>query len=344
MHNLVKKTTLAAVIAAACTQYAVAQIAPPNIPVAKNSIPGMQEGVVYPGQPISQATSALQTAPVSPGISGAPMVSAQAIPVLPALPGEISPARQAVNDILPADVAKELTELRRRVDDVMRAGSTSVNTAAKPKSGHVELTQQPNEDPPTVRVTPGVPTNLIFTDVTGAPWPIEYAIPGSVGQFDILLPAPGTPTMQIRPRTAYAFGGVSIKLVDNPIPVSITIAAAQKIVDVRLDVVVLKRGPNAKAPMIDTGSLSGTPSDVTLTSFLYGIAPPGAKSLTSTSRSVLAWNYNGFMYVRSTVPLVSPNPIGASQTVDGTYAYVFTQVPVVNITSDGVISSVSLSE
>jgi intracellular multiplication protein IcmK len=264
--------------------------------------------------------------------------------VLPPLPGEISAARQAVNDILPKDVPAELTALRRRVDEVMRAGSTSVHTAAKPRSSHVELTQQPGEAPITVRVATGMPSNLIFTDVTGAPWPIEYAVPGALGQFDILLPAVDTPTMQIRPRGPYSYGGVSVKLVGNTIPISVTIVAAQTIVDVRLDVVLLKRGPKAKAPMIDSGSSYGLPNDEVLTNFLYGTPPALAVPLKSTSRSVAAWNFNGLMYVRSTVPLVSPNPIGSSQTVDGTYAYVLTQVPVLNITADGVISSVTVSE
>lgn len=303
---------------------------------------GQQEGVVYPGQPNSSTETVKGQASV--GRPGTPLQRGGVVPNLPALPGEVSIARQAVDDIVPEDLAKELKELRVRVDNVMREGSTSVNTSAKPKSSHVELTQQPNEDPPIVRVAMGMPTNLIFTDVTGAPWPIEYATPGANGQFEIMLPAAGTPTMQIRPKNGYAYGGVSVKLVDNPIPVSVTVTAAQKIVDVRLDVVVLKRGPNAKAPMIDATSANGTPADQILTMFLYGSPPTGARLLKSSARSVTAWNYNNFMYVRSTVPLVSPNPLGSSRTVDGTYAYAFTQVPVVNITVDGVISSVFLTE
>jgi hypothetical protein len=81
-----------------------------------------------------------------------------------------------------------------------------------------------------------------------------------------------------------------------------------------------------------------------LTSFLYGIPPSGAKQLTSTSKRVDAWYYNNLMYVRSSIPLVSPNPIKSSRSVDGTYAYMFTQVPIVNVTEDGVISSVSFVE
>jgi intracellular multiplication protein IcmK len=245
---------------------------------------------------------------------------------------------------VPQDVASELTELKKRVDDVLRAAGTPVDSSAKPQANHVKLTQKPDEDPPVVRVASGLPTSLIFTDVTGAPWPIEYAVPGSAGQFDIMLPSAGTPTLQLRPRTPHAYGGINVKLVDNPIPVSVIVAAAQKTVDVRLDVVILKRGPNAIAPMIQGAGSSDTQADSVLTSFLYGIPPSGAKQLTSTSKRVDAWYYNNLMYVRSSIPLVSPNPIKSSRSVDGTYAYMFTQVPIVNVTEDGVISSVTFVE
>ena len=342
--NKLAKITFAVFGSALLTQGALAQSSPSGQSLSGGA-PVAQEGVIYPGQPqnrqntpnvaVSQPAGS-RVASVTPG--------AAQLPKLPALPGEISAARQAVDDALPQDTAQALAELKRRVDDVLRVSGTPVNTSAKPKSGHVELTQQPGEEIPIVRLAPGVPTNLIFTDVTGAPWPIEYAVPGTNGQFEILMPSANTPTLQMRPIVPNAYGGASIKLVGNPIPVSITVAAAQKIVDVRLDVVIMKKGPNAQAPMVDTGSNAAMPHDAVLTTFLYGIAPSGAKELKSTSRNVKAWNFNGLLYVRSTVPLVSPNPIRQSRTVDGTYAYVLPQVPIINITSDGVISSVTVSE
>jgi intracellular multiplication protein IcmK len=338
--NKLAKFTFAVFGSALLSQSAFAQVGQPGQAPSRVAGAGSQEGIIYPGQ---QQGAAPQMNSAVPGAPGTPLKNG-AFPTLPALPGEVTPAQQAVNDALPEDTAKELKELKRRVDEVLRVSATPVNTAAKPNSSHVELTQQPGEETPIVRLAPGVPTNLIFTDVTGAPWPIEYAVPGTGGQFEILMPSADTPTLQLRPKTPYAYGGASIKLVGNPIPVSIQVTAAQKIVDVRLDIVILKKGPNAQAPMVDSGSTASMPHDAILTTFLYGIAPSGARELKSTSRSVKAWNYDGLLYVRSTVPLVSPNPIRQSRTVDGTYAYVLPQVPIVNITADGVISSVTVTE
>lgn len=344
------KTVLAVVMGLAATQsvQAQTQVAPSGA-ASKASIPGLQEGAVYPGQssaPAPQTTLQPRAVRSQTGMPGqaARGNRPQTLPELPGLPGEATPAQQAAEDIIPLDVAQQLLLLNQRLDGVLEAGSTPVRPSAKPKASHIKLSQKPDEDPPVVRVAPGMPTSLIFVDATGAPWPIEWAIPGASGQFDIMLPSQGTPTVQIRPRSTKSYGGVNVKLVNNPIPVAVIVAASQTEVDVRLDIEILKRGPNAIAPMIEGGSVGDTQADSILTSFLYGIPPGGAKPLKSSSKRVDAWHYNNLMYVRSTVPLVSPNPIKSSRSVDGTYAYVFTQVPIVNVTEDGVITSVSFYE
>jgi intracellular multiplication protein IcmK len=160
-----------------------------------------------------------------------------------------------------------------------------------------------------------------------------------------MAPVAGSSTLQIRPKQTYAFGGVSVTLRGNPVPISISLTSAQKEVDTRLDVRVLKRGPNAQAPIIDRTPGVGAPADAILMSFLDGVPPSDSKELRTSLNGVRAWLApNGRMYLRTSMPVVSPAWTDSNASPDGMRAYAMPQVPSIMISLDGALTHVSIGE
>jgi intracellular multiplication protein IcmK len=354
---LTPKNTLKTAVAIACaalfSNFAVAQqqVTAKTTTTTNPAAQGSQQGVVYPGQPIqlspqmqqTQQPQQFQQPTQSLGQTLIPGSRAGAtLPVLPALPGEMSQARQAVEDTLPADTASAILELRKRVDEVTRAGAAPIGPAPISVTRSIDISQAPGETPPAVRVAPGIPTNIVFMDSTGASWPISYVTPGAPGQFDIMLPEVGTPTVEIRAKTNVSYGGLTVKLQGNDIPISITLTASQKQVDARVDAHLSKRGPNA-AP-ITLNSFSGTMVDPILATFLDGVPPAGAKPRKSSMSGISAWNLGGVLYVRTSAALASPSWTSVKGSGDGMRAYALPDVSTLTVSVDGVMTIVNLSE
>ena len=314
-------------------------------------LPGAQQGIVYPGQPITPSVGAgpggRTVNVLQPPTSRDPRAQ-QSIPIaeMPALPGESRSAlRQAAEDAVPPDLARELREMRRRLDDVQKASISPATAVPKPSSSTITVTQSPGEDPPVVRTAVGVPTNLVFVDATGAPWPVDFATPGIEGYFDILIPVAGSSVVQVRPRVGYAYSGLAVTLRGNPIPLSISLTSAQREVDTRLDIRIARRGPNAQAAIIDRGDTTGTEADPVLMAILDGVPPADAKEVKSSTRTVRAWQRpDGRLYLRTAVPVLSPAWTDSNSSPDGMRAYAMPMVPTVMISVDGVPTMVGLGD
>lgn len=308
-----------------------------------------QAGVVVPGAP-AQAAPQPASAPAPqaalPGQPGTPIAGAVA-PQLPPLPNQqaqaIRPGSVAVDDVLPPSLAGDVAEIKRRLDEFQRAQAAATAPLGKPVTRTVTITQQAGEAPQVLRLSPGIPTDVIFLDSTGQPWPIEFATPGAdSSKFDVVMPMPGTPTLQIRPKQNYHYAGLSVTLKGNPIPVSFLLTASQKEVDTRLDVNVARRGPNAAAPIIDR---IGAPhaTDVSLMSFLDGVPPQGSREVKTSLNSVRAWLWNDRLIVRSELPVVSPAWSDNAASPSGvTNAYVLPVVPSILVTNGGRMVSVKV--
>lgn len=291
----------------------------------------------------------------SPALGSVQRPVSQGAPAMPPLPGatagkgsESTKTAQelAIEDTLPQNIDVQVRELRRRMDEVQRAASANPAPAPKPVTRSISITQAAGEEPQSVRTAMGMPTNLVFTDASGASWPIAFATPGDMSQFDVVLPVAGTSTIQIRPKTPYAYGGLSITLKDNDIPVSVILTAAQKEVDNRVDVRVMQRGPNAVAPIVDRVVTGGSAaSDHALISFLDGVPPAGAKEMRTSYRGVKAWILNDQMYLRTDSTLVSPLWTDSLSSPSGvTRTYLLSNVPSVIISAEGRMVPVTISE
>jgi intracellular multiplication protein IcmK len=263
-------------------------------------------------------------------------------PSLPPLPGQASPSRQALDEALPV-TREDVMELRRRVDELQRAQSVPPKgPAPKPVSGSISISQSPGETPPLVRLAVGHVTSIVFTDATGAPWPVAIAIPGDKTRFQISIPTKDSPTVEINQLTAYPYGNVNVTLKDNPIPVSLTLVSGQKEVDARLDVRIMRRGPQAAALIIDRALPEI--ADKVLGTILDGVPPDGAKFLKSSLPGVAAWKVDKRIYVRTKLTLLSPAWTGFVSSADGTNVYEVTDTPVLLVSVEGRSRSVALGD
>lgn len=296
---------------------------------------------IGPGQAGVQAPQPGAAASV-PGQPGTPIGT---VPALPDLPGAaaaagtnaagVNPTRLAVDDLMPATIASDVYELKRRMDEITRAQMASASKVAKAVTRSITLTQAAGEETPSIRIASGVPSNVIFIDNTGKPWPIEYAVPGDPNKFDVIMPTTGSSGLQLRPKNPYGYAGLSVKLQGNEVPVSFTVVAGQNEVDTRVDVHVAQRGPNASAPIIDR---TGQPnlSDASLSSFLDGVPPNGARELKTSRTGVRAWSWSGRLVVRSDIPLIAPAWIDDTNSPNGvTKAYILPMVPKLTVSDQG---------
>lgn len=360
-----------AVVVSAASSLALAQVVP--APAPATALPN-QQGVVYPGRSVEPVPGASAAAPAPssgvapsnvalpgsqlPGQVAAPAPTtarSTGSPAMPPLQGGVGPRNPgpvksgpalAVDDTVPADIAEQVRVLRHRMDEVQRAASASPSAVPRPITRSQPVTQAAGEDPPSVRTSLGMPTNLVFTDSTGAPWPIEFATPGDSSQFDVLLPVAGTSNIQIRPKSAYAYGGLSVTLKGNSVPVSVILTTAQKEVDSRVDLRIMQRGPQAQAPIVDVVFSGGNPaSDRALNAFLDNVPPAGAKEVKTSFRSVKAWMYNDQLYLRTDATLVSPLWSDSRSSPNGvTRTYLLSEVPFVVVSTEGRMVRVTINE
>lgn len=173
----------------------------------------------------------------------------------------------------------------------------------------VSMTLRPNEQPPVIHLQYGDMTALTFADVTGAPWYISrvdtdenaYSVPdhdsSSSTKSNILT---------LAPKTRFSKGRNLIVYLEHsavPVILSLDTGYSPK-VDFRVDVAVMKRGPNARSDFSMEG-LSATNDDV-MQAFIDGLPPEHAKKLKTTSPQVEAWKFNHLTYIRTNLSMKSP--------------------------------------
>lgn len=265
------------------------------------------------------------------------------VPKLPPLEGVVqrtAPAQMA-QDMVPPGVPTALREFIEKLYEVDRAKAERPREAPKPVISQVTVTQAPTETAPTLRLARSVPSVIVFTDATGAQWPITEVIVGVKGETEAIYKE-GEPTLTIKPLVVGAFGALTVRLQGNPVPVTIMYASEQKVVDTRLDVRMAAKGPKASAAVID--SVAATQPDASLMDFLYGTPPRDARSLQSSNPALSAWSYGGKLYVRTALPILSPAWTDSAASADRTMAYVLPPVPSVAVSIDGAVRVVQINE
>lgn len=237
---------------------------------------------------------------------------------------------------------EQIRKMRLKLDEREKAMKDNIYGQVVAQTRNVELRLNAGEAIPTIRVVKGSSTALTFYDSTGQPWPLmstqngnekafKANILGNAGETNMLTIANG--------EEAYMDSNIILALKDNPIPLVFNLKYVEAgAFDGRVDIKILKPGPNAK---IDIGRISTLPAtDEDMLGFLSGVPPEGAKKVYVNSKEIKAWMYNEKMYIVSHHKLVNPAPLGSSKHISGEYVFFLQPTPVMMFSMNGELVSI----
>lgn len=341
---LMRRTIAAAAIFATLpvlAQVPPGPVAPMNAAPVVSSVGQSLQAAMGAAQPAAQSGQYAQAVPQSTQTSGyqnlpqsAPLSMPPAIPVRPGagLPPEIF--GQAYNAQIPLS-SDQIRDLKKLLDESKKASSESATKAPNPESSRISLSLAPGRPPIPIRLSAGIVSTILFTDSTGAPWPIVGIVPGEKGKFDIQHDDKKAPHIfTIVPMEAYASSNLSIWLENSTMPVVVSVVAGQRSVDFMLELSIQARGPNAKAASIDF-SLSSDVIPPEQNAILNGLTPQGATELKVSGGDAKAWLIGGKLLLRTQMILRAPTARRVFSGADGTKVYELPSTPIINMISDG---------
>lgn len=210
------------------------------------------------------------------------------------------------------------------------AASLPPGIPPKPISTSVAVNLSPGATPPIVRLGHGYVSSLVFLDSTGAPWQISAYSVGNPRAFNIQWDKKSN-VLLVQAITGYRRGNIAVMLRGLNTPVMLEFMPGQRAMDVRVDVRVPGLGPDAKPTL--TGLPS--PANPVLLSLLDGIPPNGSSTLNASVCQNCVWLYQGRMYLRTRMDVLSPAWIATVSSGDGTHVYEMQPTPVVLASVNG---------
>ena len=202
---------------------------------------------------------------------------------------------------------------------------------------------------PAIAVRRGYVTVLSFTDMTGAPWPIEEALvdrrflpPGDGGADK---EASGSAHLfYLAPSAAYLRGNAVVKLAGRAEPVVASLTGTGADADFRVDIRLGVAGPNADpgALALPSGFHAG---DAVLLGLLGGAVPADAERLAIEGGGAgdRAWRRGGDLLLLTRAHLLSPGPLAAERGPGGRWAYRLANTPLVLVSDGALARRLSLS-
>ena len=208
--------------------------------------------------------------------------------------------------------------LHKQLDNVRRASASYPGTMPRPVSKVLNVDIKPGATPPVLRLQAGFVTTLVFTDVNGEPWPIQAYDNGNPNAYGIANDFKANPSaLMIQGKGGFTPANLVVMLKGLSTPVSITLLSGQPVVDYRVDMIIPRSGPNTTIGYV-AAPQHASPQ---LLDVLDGVPLPGAKRLQVSGGDVEAWRVGDFMYVRTSLALISPSWVSTMSSSDGTHAY-----------------------
>jgi len=181
---------------------------------------------------------------------------------------------------------------------------------------------------PTIHVTPDYPSSVVFTDLTGEPWPIQHI--SQTGALASVEQPSGTDNVIVL-HAAIAAGqkSISVFLEGNTLPVTLIIDGSNNRYHALKHIRIDERGPNAaqitqtsqvqsSSSRFQQESSTGESLDVVLNKLAYRVTPDGYSKLQVSDRSVDAWVEDenpDVMYLMTEYTIISPAPIGGAEAI-----------------------------
>lgn len=245
----------------------------------------------------------------------------------------------------------EIRKLLERYDRTQQAVEIPVYPYPEPEVVVETVSLDPGATPPVVKLGVGHVTSLTILDVTGAPWPIMDIT--WAGNFEVAQPSSGNAEhpattghmIRITPMSEFAYGNISVRLIELKTPVIFTLKTEREKVHVRFDARIPEYGPFASAPIIEAG-ITTVAGDSVLNAILDGVPPQGAGrvDVSGADARTTAYKYNGSTYVRTPLTLLSPGWSSSVSSADGMNVYTVANAPVLLLSDQGRMVRARLSE
>jgi intracellular multiplication protein IcmK len=184
---------------------------------------------------------------------------------------------------------------------------------------------------PTVFVTPDYPTTIVFTDISGKPWPIRYI--GQTSSLATIEQPTGTEnSLVLQAKNGAGRKSIAVFLEGLTLPVTITIDGENTRYHALKHIQITERGPNsddtsmaaqsssrsARASVDEAPTSTGRSMDKVLNQLAYDVTPEGFKKLKTSDRAVDAWideEDPQSLYVKTRYTVVSPLPKNGGDSV-----------------------------
>lgn len=239
---------------------------------------------------------------------------------------------------------EEIRRFMEIYDENRQAVDTIMYNHPTPEIAVKTLSLDPGHVPTVIDTAMGHVTTVTIVDASGQPWPIAditYA-----GEFEISNPTQDENILRIMPMTHFAKGNMSMRLLGLKVPLVISLNTRRDKVYYRLDLRVPEYGPKAVTPLIDVGPVSITAGNSTIASVLDGLPPQGALALdvNGADSRTKAYRYNGKLYLRTPLTLLSPGWQGSASSGDGMNVYELADAPVLLLSDGGKMVRASLTD
>lgn len=196
-----------------------------------------------------------------------------------------------------------------------------------PRISSLTVNLSPGASLPVLRTTTHQASSVMFTDNTGAPWPL--AAPPYNGNADgfVVNFIPDSSVMTVQSKRQYDRGNITVYLKALAVPVIIDVNSGEasdkspsRIIDSRLDLRIPQRGPQAKR--MPAGQKKIGLNDATLQAFLDGVPPKQARRLKTRGPlpDTQVWQMGDDLYIRSRSELRDEFEL-TQASGDGTWLY-----------------------
>jgi intracellular multiplication protein IcmK len=248
----------------------------------------------------------------------------------------------ALTGLLPLE-PNEIRGVKDRYDRTQEAVEVPNYPYPQPEVVVKNIPLDPGSAPVEIKVAVGHVTTVNFLDVSGAQWPIQDV--SWAGNFEILQAESGGNVIRITPLAEYAYGNLSIRLVQLKTPITFVLKTHREGVFYRMDARIPEYGPLATPPIINAGITiaAGNPA---MTAILDGMPPDGAERMNvdGVDGRTTAYRHKGMMYVRSPLTLLSPAWTGSVRSADGMNVYTMGEAPVLLLSDQGKMVRARISE
>ena len=211
-----------------------------------------------------------------------------------------------------------------------RATQSGAGAAPEGRVRRVALAGPASGDIPAVVVRRGYTTVLSFTDMTGAPWPIEEVLVDRefLPEAEDERSSESAHLLYLSPRRRFLEGNAVIKLAGLVEPVVVVLHGGEAVSDFRVDIRIAMAGPNADLGMLvpPRGFHAGDP---VLLGLLGGTWPVDAEALAIAGGSATdrAWRFGEDLLLVTRAYLLSPGPWAAERGPSGRWAYRLPDTP-----------------